>query len=285
MYPSAQFDAFQPFFRQGFIYSQNDVRAETEEKMNTADEQEKTGGVQVISRAATILNLLSEHPEGLSLGKIAQASGLPRSTVQRIVGALADVELTRTSAKAGVSLGPAFLRLVSNTHTDVINTMRPRLEALAEQTGETVALSRPTGRNLTVIHCAVADGELQVVPRLGFARPLYSTSAGRVLLSLKSNAEVIALFESDFSPAPDFSIQTTRDLIAVLDDIRRTGISYDFGEMIEGVNTMAIGLETRIGQFSVSMLMPQGRYDKKHDFCLEKLAEFRTKLMNETGPS
>jgi len=55
--------------------------------------------------------------------------------------------------------------------------------------------------------------------------------------------------------------------------------------MIEGVNTMAIGLETRIGQFSVSMLMPQGRYDKKHDFCLEKLAEFRTKLMNETGPS
>ncbi|WP_368766879.1 IclR family transcriptional regulator [Enterobacter hormaechei] len=253
--------------------------------MDTVDEQEKTGGVQVISRAATILNLLGEHPEGLSLGKIAQASGLPRSTVQRIVGALSEVELTRTSAKAGVALGPAFLRLVSNTHTDLINTLRPRLEALAEMTGETVVLSRPTGKHLTVIHCAVADGELQVVPRLGFARPLYSTAAGRVLLSLKTNAEVMALFKDDFSPAPDFSIQTTRDLTAVLDDIRRAGISYDFGEMIEGVNTLAIGLETGIGQFSVSMPMPQGRYEKKHDHCLKKLAEFRIKLLKETGPA
>lgn len=248
---------------------------------NTGDRQEKIGGVQVITRAAAILNILGEHPGGLSLGKIAQATGLPRSTVQRIVGALADEGLARTKPKMGVSLGPAILRLVSNTHTDVINMMRPLLELLAELTGETVALSRPTEKNLTVIHCAVADGELQIIPRLGFARPLYSTSAGRVLLSLRTNAEVMDLFKADFNPKPGFSIQTINDLIDVLDDIRRTGISYDFGEMIEGVNTLAIGLETPIGQFSVSMLLPQGRYERKHDFCIDKLVEFKAKLLNE----
>lgn len=113
--------------------------------MKAEDEQDKGGGVQVISRAATILNILGEHPEGLSLGKIAQSAQLPRSTVQRLVGALESVELIRSNGKAGVTLGPAFLKLVTNAHTDVITAMRPRLEALSELTGETVALSRPAG--------------------------------------------------------------------------------------------------------------------------------------------
>ncbi len=73
--------------------------------MKAEDEQDKGGGVQVISRAATILNILGEHPEGLSLGKIAQSAQLPRSTVQRLVGALESVELIRSNGKAGVTLG------------------------------------------------------------------------------------------------------------------------------------------------------------------------------------
>jgi len=74
-----------------------------------------------------------------------------------------------------------------------------------------------------------------------------------------------------------------RDLVTVLDEIRRKGIFYEFCEMIDEVNMMAIGLETRIGQFSMSMIIPQGQYDKKHDFCLEKLAEFRTKPVHRNA--
>lgn len=251
--------------------------------MKAEDEQNKGGGVQVISRAATILNILGEHPEGLSLGKISLAAQLPRSTVQRLVGALESADLIRGNGKTGVTLGPAFLKLVTNAHTDVIAAMRPRLEALSELTSETVALSRAAGRDLTVIHCTVASGELQIAPRLGFARPLYSTSAGRVLLSLQNDEEVRALFDEEFSPPAGFSIQTLSSLTEKLNEIRKNGISYDFGEMIEGVNTIAIGLDTHIGRFSVSMLLPVGRYERKHAFCVESLMEFRNRLMNEMG--
>src|SRR5690606_40990280 len=41
---------------------------------------EKAGGIQVIARAAAILRVLGGHPQGLSLGAIAQQCGLPRST-------------------------------------------------------------------------------------------------------------------------------------------------------------------------------------------------------------
>ncbi len=54
-------------------------------QQSSSREDEKTGGIQVIARAAKILNALGEHPGGMSLGEIAHAVDLPRSTVQRIV--------------------------------------------------------------------------------------------------------------------------------------------------------------------------------------------------------
>lgn len=250
--------------------------------MTDKKENDKSSGVQVITRAANILNILGAESDGLSLGKIATAANLPRSTVQRLVGALESVDLLQ-NGEGGLTLGPAFLRLVSSVHTDVVTAMRPGLEALAELTGETVALTRPSGKNLTVLHCAVAAGELQVTPRLGFGRPLYSTSAGRALLALQSDEEVRRLFSDEFRPPHDFSIQTISGLIEVLNTIRQDGISYDHGEMIEGVKTMAIGMNTRIGHLSVSMLLPFGRFEKKHEFCRESLNEFRKKITREIG--
>lgn len=250
--------------------------------MSDKKESDKNGGVQVITRAASILNILGAESDGLSLGKIAAAANLPRSTVQRLVGALESVDLLQ-NGEGGLTLGPAFLRLVSSVHTDVVTAMRPGLEALAELTGETVALTRPSGKNLTILHCAVATGELQVTPRLGFGRPLYSTSAGRALLALRSDDEVRQLFSEEFRPPQGFSIQTISALIEVLKEIRREGVSYDHGEMIEGVKTMAVGLSTRIGHFSVSMLLPFGRFEKNHEFCRESLHEFRKKIGREIG--
>ena len=57
------------------------------------ERREDKSQVQVIARAATILRALEEQPAGLSLGQIAQRVDLARSTVQRIVAALAAEKL------------------------------------------------------------------------------------------------------------------------------------------------------------------------------------------------
>jgi DNA-binding IclR family transcriptional regulator len=250
---------------------------------NETSTESGRSGVQVITRTATILDILGNAPQGMSLGGIAGASGLPRSTVQRLVTSLESVGLVATRGSGGITLGPAFLRLVSGFHTDTVTAIRPALEALSEQTGETVSLSRPVGRDLSIIHCVVASGELQIVPRLGLRRLLYSTSAGRALLSLQPDAAVEALFREEFSPEPGFSIQSIPQLLASLERIRYEGISYDYGEMIEGVNTMAVGMQTLPGHFSVSMLIPQGRFDRKHDFCVACLNGVRETLLQRLG--
>ena len=64
--------------------------------------QKDTGGIQVIARAAAILRALGR--EGMSLGALAKQTGLPRSTVQRIVDALAAEDFVE-AGDAGVRLG------------------------------------------------------------------------------------------------------------------------------------------------------------------------------------
>ncbi len=58
--------------------------------MSEKNEKSDKSGIQVIARSAAILRVLKESQHGMSLGKIAEATGLPRSTVQRITSALAE---------------------------------------------------------------------------------------------------------------------------------------------------------------------------------------------------
>src|ERR1700757_5018266 len=68
-------------------------------------------GVQVIARAASVLRALEGSPEGLSLAQIAREVGLARSTVQRIVAALATEDfVTEAQPGRGVRIGPGLAR-------------------------------------------------------------------------------------------------------------------------------------------------------------------------------
>jgi DNA-binding IclR family transcriptional regulator len=72
-----------------------------------ASQSVERSSIQVVSRAARILECLENEPKGLSLGAIASCSALPRSTVQRLVDALAFEHLLEVTA-TGVRLGPAL---------------------------------------------------------------------------------------------------------------------------------------------------------------------------------
>jgi DNA-binding IclR family transcriptional regulator len=105
-------------------------------------------GIQVIARAAAILRALEDEPTGLSLGQIAERVKLARSTVQRIVGALAAEHLLIAATPgAGVRLGPALVRLASSTNVELDQLLRPALVKLSRTLKEE-QWTRLLGKNL-----------------------------------------------------------------------------------------------------------------------------------------
>ncbi|EIC83610.1 IclR family transcriptional regulator [Serratia sp. M24T3] len=246
-------------------------------------DEERSGGIQVISRAAAILNALGSHPEGLSLGAIANEVQLPRSTVQRIVAALAEEGMVRTEGAGGVRLGPMLLRLVSTIHTDVIAIASPYLQQLCNETEETVSLGRASGRQISNIHYIVAERELRVVPKFGLNLPIYSTSAGRALLSMKSNQEIRQLVGETLEPATKNTVKDISTLLTKIEQVRSTGISMESGETVLGVSTMSTAIETILGHYSISVLMPTERFGSRQQKVEQAILRCKESLIGEIG--
>ena len=102
--------------------------------------------MQVISRAAAILRALKDSETELSLGRIAKRTGLPRSTVQRIAGALAEERLVAVDPeRGGLRLGPGLESLAEAARASIVERCRGPMNDLAKETGETVDLSVMSG--------------------------------------------------------------------------------------------------------------------------------------------
>ncbi|NPD65901.1 helix-turn-helix domain-containing protein [Lichenicola cladoniae] len=145
----------------------------------TAENRE---GVQVIRRAASILRLLAGNPAGLSLGAIAAAVVLPRSTVQRIVDALQADDLVEPAGPGGgTRLGPAIAFLAAALVTEPLILLREEMQRLREATGETIALTALQDGHPTIIDAAPGSQELRIVLTLGTRLALTTSSAQSML--------------------------------------------------------------------------------------------------------
>jgi len=216
------------------------------------------GGIQIISRAAAILRCLEAEPLGLSLGVIAKRIALPRSTVQRLVDALAVEQLVETRGGVGVRLGPALMRLAARSHFDLTAKARPHLEALSQRTGETVVLAHASGLDMMILHCVVSSQTLRVAPGVNSLLSIYATSCGKVILAQMPERNVRELLEGNMRPLTPNTLGLEA-LIEQLKEIRATGFSCDYEEHIPGVGAMAVGLATTQGMYGLSLVGPASR--------------------------
>src|SRR5690606_37561061 len=147
------------------------TRSAKRSAMSHPDETTEVGkqaGIQVIARAAAIMRVLGNNPQGLSLAAIAQLVELPRSMVQRIINALVDEFMVESSGPSGgFRLGPALGHLINQTQCDIISLTKSRLAELAGQLQESVCLCRRVGDKVHVIDRIVAERELRVVFPIG----------------------------------------------------------------------------------------------------------------------
>ena len=183
------------------------------------------GGVQVISRAAAILRSLEGEPAGLSLGDIAKRCGLPRSTVQRLVEALALEELLEVHGRGGICLGPALMRLASRSHVDIVQKARPYLENLGAETGETIVLSSAAGAELLILHTVISSHSLRVSSGPGGLLNIYGIGGGKALLARMDNEAVIKLIGRKIKTLTPNTLSLPQ-LLEQLEEIRSTGIAF-----------------------------------------------------------
>lgn len=239
---------------------------------------EGASGRQVIARAAAVLRALADDNGGQSLGEIAKKTGLPRTTVHRIVAALEVQQLAVTST-AGVRLGPALVRLASSAHTDVVAAARPFVEALGRRLRETVDLSVDRVQHAISVDQFASDQELRVVAAVGTAYPLYCTAHGKALLSLRSDDEVATLLSERLERRTPHTQTSRARLIEQLAEIRAQGWALDEEEHAVGICGIGVWLASGgIERYALSVAIPAARFAGNQEAYLSALLQCKAEI-------
>lgn len=226
----------------------------------------RTQGIQVIARAAAILRIVCAAPDGMSLGQIAAASGLARSTVQRIVEALEQEYLVQ-AGQGGVRPGWGLRRLGDLPGPGVAAELRAPLFQLFKTTHETVDLSTLAGTEVLFLDRFLSDQRLRAIPAIGVQYPAYTMAIGKALLSLLPNKEIESLYgKGALERLTPRSLRSVPELLKDVERIRAGGFAYDQEEHAMGA--CAVGLPIlHAGEqlFGVSVVMPTDRFESNRE--------------------
>lgn len=223
-------------------------------------QRQNGAGIQVIARAAAILRALKAERYGLTLAEIAERVELPRSTVQRISGALhAEKLLIAAGPDGGLRLGPELYSLAEAARFDLVRAIRPLLQDLSRDTGETVDLAILRGRKLIFIDQIPGRHRLRTISFVGAEFPLTPTANGKACLALLPIMEVRKIAQAEWGTR-NFARQFAR-LQTELQTVRQTGIAFDLDEHTDGISAVGTAFRDENAEcYAVSIPTPSQRF-------------------------
>ena len=140
-------------------------------------------GVGVLDKSMLVVQALATADEGLSLGELQEATGLPRATAHRLASALEVHGMVRRDANGKYALGFAYgaLSAAAQRQFPLAALARPVLEDLVRTCGESVQLYIRDGADRRcVVSLQSPHGLRWIIPE-GSLYPLGRGSAGHVL--------------------------------------------------------------------------------------------------------
>lgn len=233
----------------------------------------RRAGIQSIARAAQVLRAVAAVPGGLGLAELAGAVELPKSTVHRIVGALSAEGLLAQAGDGSIVLGAGLGELAAAAPDPLPELLRPLLEELSAQLGETVDLAVRDGARVRFLDQVQGSHRLRAVSAVGEEFPLHCTANGKALLAALPEASVTALLPARLARLTPATIATRRELMEELERVRAAGVAYDREEHSEGICAVgALVSDGRGGLAALSVPVPAGRFARSEKRCAQAVA-------------
>ena len=187
---------------------------------------------QSAARVLTVLETIARHqPVGVS--ELARLLAADKSAVQRAVMTLADDGWIKPAPS-----GPTRWQLTAHilavaheglTGNDLRQRARPALEALRDETGETVLLTQPDVKGFVVVDAVESRQLVRAVLRIGLFVPVRGSATGRAILPYLSPARQLELLGAP----PDAAMK------AEFEAMRARGYSISVGDVAEDSTSIA----------------------------------------------
>lgn len=197
--------------------------------------------VEALARGLDVIRTLGDSQASMSMSEVAAATGLARPTTRRLLVTLQALGYVR-ALDGEYLLTPRVLEL-GTAHVaqqDLWTSLRPHMEDLVAQTGESTSLAQLDGSDIVYVARVAVPKMITLAVTIGTRFPALATSLGKVLLADLGADELEATLElpsrSDVVPRwrPD---RPTRD--AELATVRAQGWALTDEQLALGIRSIA----------------------------------------------
>jgi IclR family transcriptional regulator, KDG regulon repressor len=213
---------------------------------------ERGGGVQSIGRAFSILEEVARNREGIGLADLSKRVGLHNSTTFHLVKTMVSLGYIRQLKDSKrYRVGRPLFALASSAldEMEMVSMATPVLENLARATGEASHFAARMDDAVVIIARTPGPGAFQLTDRAGLVRPAYCTALGKVILAALRPEQFERYLERvELKPLTDNTITDAQRLRKEIEEIRRSGIAFDDGELNSEVRCAAMAVRDFSGQ-------------------------------------
>ncbi|KAA0115218.1 MAG: transcriptional regulator, IclR family protein [Mycobacterium sp.] len=184
----------------------------------------------VLGKITEILDAFTLSRPSMTLGELQQATGLPTSTVQRLVTNMAAQGfLDRVGDQVRVGTRMAYWAASAMKDLDILSVLKPVLTELRDVTGETACFFRVEQHYRVCVAIAETRHALRRDMSVGKLIPLHAGSAGRVLLAWNP-ALAEEILAGPLEPMTDGTVTSPDELRALIAKAKEDGYAISAGE-------------------------------------------------------
>ncbi|QPB42285.1 IclR family transcriptional regulator [Rodentibacter haemolyticus] len=256
--------------------------------------EEKSTGNQSLIRGLRLLDMLSDFPNGCPLAKLAEISGLNKSTVHRLLQGLQREGYVKPASTAGsyrlsikcLSIGQKIL-----TSMNIINVVSPYLEQLNLTLGETINFSqREDDKAIMIYKLEPTHGMFKTRAYIGQHISLYCSAMGKLYLAYPKKEGYLSYY---WQTHQNVIQQLTKNTITQLDEmevelenIRQNKFAMDKEENEMGVVCIACPIFDSFHQVEYAVSVSMSIYKLKKigiDFFLNEIKKTALEIPKELG--
>lgn len=242
--------------------------------MNVERKSAPTSKSRALQRSIMLLRALaSPRGQGLALVELTQITGLPHSTVLRLIRQLCEEGLVLDKRhERRYVLGPlAFeLGLAAGNQFDIRSLSAHAMDTLLRATQDTCYLILRSGTEAVCVDRREGTSSIRVITlHIGSRRPLGVGAAGLAILSSLPENEIERTVESIEERLQSFNRLTVKNLYTDIADTRERGYAVSGNRVTLGVTGIGVAINDANGRAyaaisvaTVNQRMPKERWSK-----------------------
>jgi DNA-binding IclR family transcriptional regulator len=262
--------------------------------MSTKRDSKPKNLVQTIDRASSILDILGESPQGITIRELSAKIKLPKGTTHRLLSSLCYFGYVRQDPKTrNYFLGLKLVELgnLLLSQLDLRKEAEPLLRDLAERTKETVHMVFLDRNEIVYIDKVELDHHssgLRMASRVGLRNPAHSCAVGKMLLAYLNEKELDRIIsEKGLPKRTENTITDPVQLREHLKLVRAQGYAIDDEENEKGVRCIAAPVFNEVGKavaaISISTFAFQVTEEVIQDSLRKEVRETALKISQRLG--